>query len=186
MPGFAKELPTTSAAVAYAETVHAGLRRRVDDAPFVLHPLDVASLLHDIGGCDELIAAGVLHDTIEKTPVTACDLRSRFGGRVAALVLTVTEDKEIKDYAKRKAALREQVARADDEALMLFAADKLSKVRELRVAVSRPPRRRLAHYRHSLQLLQALLPDCALTSQLATELKRIPASAGKAARTGAR
>ena len=123
-------------------------RRRVRDAstrrtaasggwrPFILHPLEVASLLFDAGAPDHLIAAGVLHDTIEKTHVVASDLRERFGSRVAALVLAVSEDESITGYVQRKAALREQVARAGEEALMLFAADKLSKVRELRLAAT--------------------------------------------------
>ncbi len=172
--------------MAFAREAHEGQCRRADGAPFIRHPLEVASLLRDIGGRDELIAAGALHDTIEKTGVTASELRTRFGGRVAELVLAVTEDKSISDYAKRKAALREQVARADDEALTLFAADKLSKVRELRRRAATPPRRRLAHYRQSLRLLEARLPDCALTAHLAAELRRMPPTAAKAASTRAR
>jgi len=172
--------------MAYADALHDGQRRRVDDAPFILHPLEVASLLHEVGGCDELVAAGVLHDTIEKTTASASDLRKRFGRRVAELVLAVTEDKRIKDYAKRKAALREQVARADDEALMLFAADKLAKARELRGRAAPPPRRRLTHYRQSLKLLEARMPDFALTSQLAAELGRTPEMVGKTGDTGTR
>jgi len=184
VPKFAKGLATTSAAIAYARKLHFGQRRRVDDAPFILHPLEVASLLHDVGGCDELIAAGVLHDTIEKTTASASDLRERFGDGVAELVLAVTEDKRIKRYAERKTALRRQVASANVEALTLFAADKLSKVRELRGRAAPP--RRAVHYRESLNLLQALLPDCALTVQLAAELERIPKTVTKAAGTGGR
>jgi hypothetical protein len=60
------------------------------------------------------------------------DLRQRFGRRITELVLAVSDDERITGYAKRKAALRQQVARAGDEALTLFAADKLSKLRELR------------------------------------------------------
>jgi (p)ppGpp synthase/HD superfamily hydrolase len=136
-----------------------------------------------VGARDELIAAGALHDAIEKADVTAAELRNRFGNRVAELVLAVTEDETIGDYAKRKAALREQVSRSDDEALTLFAADKLSKVRELRRRAGTPPRRRLAHYRQSLALLQARLPDCPLSAQLDAELRQLPAATAKAAAT---
>jgi (p)ppGpp synthase/HD superfamily hydrolase len=174
MPEFATRLPTTHAAVLYAERMHEGQRRRVDDAAFILHPLEVASLLYDAGAPDHLVAAGVLHDTIEKTPATASALRRLFGRRVASLVLAVSEDARIKGYAKRKAALREQVANASAEALMLFAADKTSKVRELRLSVVSPPKRRVAHYRHSLQLLEELLPDSSLTAQLHLEVARLP------------
>jgi (p)ppGpp synthase/HD superfamily hydrolase len=71
-------------------------------------------------------------DLVEKTDVIALDLRQRFGRRITELVLAVSDDERITGYAKRKAALRQQVARAGEEALALFAADKLSKLRELR------------------------------------------------------
>lgn len=187
MPEFATGLPTTHAAVLYAERLHEGQRRRVDGAAFILHPLEVASILHAAGAPDHLVAAGVLHDTIEKTAVTASALRRRFGRRVASLVLAVTEDARIQGYAKRKAALRQQAARAGEEALMLLAADKTSKVRELRLSVVAPPKRRIAQYQRSLQLLQQLLPDSPLTAQLQTELARIPdAAKGEPEHAGAR
>jgi hypothetical protein len=110
------------------------------------------------------------------------------GSRVATLVLAVSEDERIADYAARKAALRSQVAHAGDEALMLFAADKISKTRELRidgtgvhaapghVARKRQPRkRRLEHYQRCLTLLQEHLPDSPLVAQLDAELKKLPA-----------
>lgn len=68
---------------------------------------------------------------IEKTAATPSDLRERFGSRITGLVLAVSDDDQIAGYAKRKAALRRQVAGAGDEALTLFAADKLSKLRQL-------------------------------------------------------
>ncbi len=183
MPDFTHGLPKTQAAVAYARRAHDGQRRKVGGAPFILHPLEVASLLYYAGAPDHLIAAGALHDTIEKTPVVASDLHERFGGRVAALVLAVSEDESITGYARRKAELRQQVVRAGEEALMLFSADKLSKVRELRLdptparesvsggaAVTRARGRRLTHYRHCLALLEDQLPDYPLVGQLRTEL----------------
>jgi HD domain len=183
LPDFIQGLPKTQAAVAFAKRSHDGQRRRVDGAPFILHPFEVASLLYDAGAPDHLVAAGVLHDTIEKTHVVASDLRDRFGSRVTALVLAVSEDESIPGYALRKAALREQVARAGEEALMLFAADKLSKVRELRLdptparkspsdgaGITRSRSRRLTHYRHCLALLEDQLLDFPLVGQLRTEL----------------
>jgi hypothetical protein len=79
-----------------------------------------------------LVAAGALHDLIEKAGVSAADLRERFGSRITGLVLAASDDEQIAGYAKRKAALRRQVSRAGDGALTLFAADKLSRLRELR------------------------------------------------------
>ena len=115
----------------YAERMHAG-QQRLDGAPFILHPREVTTLLYYAGAPDHVIAAGAMQDLLEKTDATASDLQQRFGQRITELVLAVTDDDRIVGYAKRKAALRQQVAGAGEEALTLFAADKLSKLRELR------------------------------------------------------
>lgn len=172
---FGKELSTTRAAVSYAERQHAGQRRRCDGAPFIVHPLEVADLLRSAGADDELVAAGVLHDVIEKCAVTAAELNERFGARVTYLVSAVSENPLIDNYAARKAALREQAGRSGPDALTLFAADKVSKARELQIPGVKIPARRVAHYRQSLELLQTRLANHPLTLQLAAALERVPA-----------
>jgi len=179
----AQALPKAQSALDHAERLHAGQRRRADGAAFIVHPREVASLLHEAGAPDHLIAAGALHDVIEKTATTASDLRARYGRRIAALVVAVSEDTHITGYAARKAALRTQVADAGEEALVLFAADKISKARELRLEQAEPPGerersvrarsrgRRLAHYQRCLALLQERLPDSPLVRQLDAEVK---------------
>jgi (p)ppGpp synthase/HD superfamily hydrolase len=175
-------LAQTQAAIAYAQRMHTG-QHRADGAPFILHPLEVASLLHDAGAPDHLIAAGVMHDLIEKTNVSPSEMRQRFGRRITRLVLAVSDDDKIAGYANRKSALRQQVADAGDEALTLFAADKLSKLRELRrentvdstdsgapVRVLALRTRRLKHYRRSLALLEERIPGSSLVRDLHDEL----------------
>jgi (p)ppGpp synthase/HD superfamily hydrolase len=174
------ELPRTRAALAYAEEQHAGQLRKADGSPFITHPIEVASLLYRVGATDDVIAAGVLHDTIEKTSTNRTELRRRFGLRTAALVVAVTEDEHISGYATRKAALRRQAEAAGSEALMVFAADKISKIRELPVerpgseaeTVSRTRHRRLTHYRHCLEMLERQLADSPLVIQLRAELEQ--------------
>jgi (p)ppGpp synthase/HD superfamily hydrolase len=174
--------PQTQAAIEYAERMHSG-QHRGDGTPFILHPLEVGSLLCDVGAPDEVIAAGVLHDLIEKADVTAAELRQRFGARITSLVLAVSDDDRITGYGEREAALRRQVAGAGEDALTLFAADKLSKLRELRRETaadsreSRTPRRvrklrarRLRHYRRSLALLEERIPESPLVRELRDEL----------------
>lgn len=175
-------LAQTQAAIAYAQKMHTG-QHRADGAPFILHPLEVASLLREAGAPDHLIAAGVMHDLIEKTDVSASELRTRFGRRITRLVLVVSDDDKIASYAKRKSALRQQVADAGDEALTLFAADKLSKLRELRrenavdsrdggapVRVRALRARRLKHYQRCLALLEERIPGSSLVRDLHDEL----------------
>jgi guanosine-3',5'-bis(diphosphate) 3'-pyrophosphohydrolase len=175
------DLPKTRAALDYAAAVHAGQRRESDGAPFIAHPREVAALLYRTGAPDHLIAAGALHDVIEKTPATVFDLRRRFGSEIATLVLAVSERGHGSSYAQNKAILREQAADAGEEALMIFAADKISKTRELQ---RRPPliamrarrdrRRRLAHYRRSYELLRERLPKSGLVEELREALAAVP------------
>ena len=49
-------------------------------------------LLYESGAADEVIAAGVLHDTLEKTDATAYDIYARFGRRVGDIVCAVSHD----------------------------------------------------------------------------------------------
>ena len=170
-------------ALRYAQEQHAGQLRKVDGAPFITHPIEVASLLYEAGAGDDVIAAGLLHDTLEKTRTDGTELRARFGPRIARLVAAVSEDESITGYATRKAALRRQVEAAGSDAMLVFAADKVSKVRELSVApegseaarlaatVSRTRQRRLTHYRHCLELLERHIADSPLVRQLRTELE---------------
>ena len=186
---FAKAL----AALAYAEQLDEGQRREADGAPFGLHLLEVCCLLYHAGAPDHVIAAGVLHDTIEKTDVTSADLRARFGTPVTTLVLAVSEDQSIVGYAQRKAALRQQVARAGHEAMTIFAADKISRVRELRIEQrqtrrrpargSRSRTRRATHYQQCLQLLEELMIDSVLVTELRRELDKPPPIAALPAAT---
>jgi (p)ppGpp synthase/HD superfamily hydrolase len=177
-PGSVDGLRQSEAALAYATRIHSGQVRETDGAPFILHPREVAELLWVAGAPDHVVAAGALHDVLEKTPLTALDLRRRFGDEIATLVLAVTEDEHIAGYGRRKAALRRQVADAGQEALMLFAADKISKVHELRLTpppgfrlrARRDRHRHLDHFRRSLALLRADLPASPLVQRLADEL----------------
>lgn len=180
-PEFAAGLPKTQAALAYAERLHEGQLRAVDGAPFIAHPVEVGMLLQDVGAADEVIAAGVLHDALEKTDATVYDIYGRFGRRVGDIVCAVSHDAGIPGYARRKAALRDQVASAGDDALTVFAADKLSKVRELRLGDGsgiKVRNRKLKHYRLSLTMLQERLPRSPLVAGLAAELDALSAAEG--------
>lgn len=177
----------TRAAIEYGERGHAGQVRSFAGDAFIVHPLEVGLLLYDAGARDYVIAAGVLHDAIEKASADEAELRRRFGARIAWLVAVVSEDEAIPGYAQRKAALRRQVAGAGPDALMIFAADKVSKVRELRLTLARLARRReqpaqsllrarrIAHYRRCLGMLEEQLSKSTLVGQLRTELARLEA-----------
>src|SRR5215208_240560 len=172
---FVERSPLTRDALTFAADCHEGQTRDIDSVPFVTHPVEVACLLHEAGYSDEVVAAGVLHDVLEDTDVERPELEERFGAEVAALVAAVSDDPTIEDDAKRKAGLRRQVAKAGDEAAAVFAADKVSKARELRARArhgrfQRTDERKLGHYQASLEMLSDLIPGHPLVEQLREEL----------------
>lgn len=180
-PSFVDSLPVTRRALEFAAEHHHGQRRASDDAAFILHPLEVAQLLRSRGYPDEVVAAGVLHDSLEDTDATPRELERRFGPEVAALVCSVSEPSDAGTYAQRKARLRAAVAHAGPNSLAVYAADKVAKVRELRMtlardwsaAVSSDTADKLHHYWASLALLEGLLDDDAIVSQLRFELEAL-------------
>jgi (p)ppGpp synthase/HD superfamily hydrolase len=173
------------AALRFAARCHARQRRDSDGAPFIEHPREVARLLRDAGCRDVVIAAGLLHDVLEDTDATASELKARFGIEVATLVQVVSEEASAHDYRERKRRLRDQVEGAGGDALLIFAADKISKVRELSSGLTDPRARpaaatlnrlehhvrlRLEHYEESLRMLQRSAAEHPLVARLADEL----------------
>ncbi len=88
----------------------------------------------------EVLAAAVLHDTVEDTDATAEEIEQRFGPRVAALVASETEDKHPEmppeeSWLTRKERSLKKLAGADDPGVrILWLSDKLSNIRSLYLA----------------------------------------------------
>jgi (p)ppGpp synthase/HD superfamily hydrolase len=97
-------LPIAQSAIAFATGRHAVQHREVDHAAFIAHPIEVACLLRGDGQPDETIAAGLLHDVLEKTATTSAELHRQFGAEIARLVESVSDDPSIGDYMSRKRA----------------------------------------------------------------------------------
>ena len=73
-----------------ADKAHAGQKRASGD-PYITHCLDVAKILADMYVPPQVVAAGLLHDTVEDTEITLEDLRRDFGDEIAKLVDGVTK-----------------------------------------------------------------------------------------------
>ena len=180
-PTFVDALPLTRRALEFAAERHEGQRREADDAEFILHPLEVAQLLHSHGCPDPVVAAGVLHDSLESTDATPLELEQRFGDEVARLVSAVSEPSSEGSWVDRKARLRASIAAADETAAIVYAADKVAKVRELRLTLARDGSAaaslatadRLEHYWASLAVLESRLPGDPLVSELRFELEAL-------------
>ncbi len=122
-------------AVAFALKAHEGQTRK-DGGVYILHPLEDATIVGTMTSDLEVLAAAVLHDTVEDTPVTAQDILDNFGDRVAELVAHETEDKRphmppSQSWKIRKEESLAVLKDADIETKMLWLGDKLSNMRSL-------------------------------------------------------
>lgn len=73
-----------------ADQMHEGQLRKSGEA-YLIHPIEVAKILADLGMDENTIVAGLLHDAVEDTPYTTKDIKRDFGEEVALLVDGVTK-----------------------------------------------------------------------------------------------
>lgn len=121
-------------AIRFAVKAHEGQLRK-DGSPFILHPLEDAAIVGTMTNDREILAAAVLHDTVEDTDVTPEEIRENFGDRVYTLVMHETENKRPavppeETWRIRKEESLASLAKSDDPAVqMLWLGDKLSNMR---------------------------------------------------------
>lgn len=114
---------------------HAGQRRASGD-PFALHPLEVALVLAEMKLDATAIAAGLLHDAVEDTPVTSSQISEIFGEQVAHIVDGVTKIEKIQ-FANREDRQAENVRKmllamvSDVRVVLIKLADRLHNMRTL-------------------------------------------------------
>ena len=124
-------------AIEAAVRAHSGTLRKKEGIPYILHPMEVAVIAGTMTGDPEVLAAAVLHDTVEDTSLTMEDIREAFGDRVASLVSSETEDKRDGSPAEetwkiRKQESLEHLRRARDmDVKILWLSDKLSNLRSI-------------------------------------------------------
>ena len=125
-------------AAAFAAEKHRDQRRKDAHAtPYINHPLALARILAEEGGVAdaEVLAAALLHDTIEDTQTTAAELREAFGVHVASMVLEVTDDTSLKSV-ERKQLQVEHAPFLSPGAKLVKLADKIANLRDM---ADRPP-----------------------------------------------
>ena len=110
-----------SDALAYANRLHRGQRRKCGGSPYLSHLLAVAALVMEAGGDEETCIAALLHDAVEDqggAPVAAA-IRERFGDRVVEIVDVCTEERRAGwSWTDRKLAAIRRVSGANESVLL--------------------------------------------------------------------
>ena len=109
---------------ALAVRAHDGQMRKEAPVPYITHPRAVAEILKRYGFSDTVVAAALVHEVPEDTPVTLDDIRRELGEEVAQLVAPVTNDASLSWIDKKKAYI-ESVRGASVEAKAIATADKI-------------------------------------------------------------
>ena len=93
--------------------------------PYIAHPIGVAMILQQMGCSEEVVSAGLLHDTVEDTDVRIEEIRALFGQEVAEIVAGCTElPKSNNHWEERKTHMIESLRDASIEIKLVAAADK--------------------------------------------------------------
>ncbi|MQY08233.1 RelA/SpoT family protein [Actinomadura macrotermitis] len=135
-----------------AEELHRGQLRK-SGAPYITHPLAVATILAGLGLDTTTLVAALLHDTVEDTPYTLGQVRADFGDEIAVLVDGVTKlDGERWGDRAEAETFRKIVlsAAADLRVLVIKLADRLHNLRTLGF---QPPHKRARIAKASHELL---------------------------------
>jgi guanosine-3',5'-bis(diphosphate) 3'-pyrophosphohydrolase len=147
-------------ALSFAAYKHRDQRRKDAEAsPYINHPIALAEVLAAEGGVGdiEVLAAALLHDTIEDTATTFEELVEHFGSRVAAMVGEVTDDQKL-PKAERKRLQIVHAAGLSAGAKLVKLADKICNLRDV---AERPPakwdlQRRQEYFEWAKQVIDGL------------------------------
>ena len=117
--------------------IRSQFRKGVDASPYINHPLEVASILANVGDVTDVttLVAALLHDTVEDTSASPEELETEFGPEVRLLVEEVTDDKSL-PKAERKRLQIEHTPSLSVAAKQIKLGDKICNIRDV---VEHPP-----------------------------------------------
>ena len=148
------------AASAFAANKHRDQRRKGAEAsPYINHPIAVANVLANEAGITDskILAAALLHDTIEDTDTTPEELDAEFGERITAIVVEVTDDKSLSKMERKRLQI-EHAASLSRQAKLVKLADKICNVRDMRQSppVGWSPERRAEYFTWAKQVVDPM------------------------------
>jgi len=171
-------------AIKFASKTHGQYRhqtRKGKDIPYISHPLAVGIILSLARASEDVIVAGILHDTIEDSAdekkVTVGMIAERFGQNVSDLVWSVTEENRDLPWEERKKKALDHIKDYSQDSLLLKSADLISNISEIIDDYARygdeifsrfsaPKERVLWHYESAMRLVLEAWPENPLSADL--------------------
>jgi guanosine-3',5'-bis(diphosphate) 3'-pyrophosphohydrolase len=149
-------------AASFAARAHRHQVRKDGQTPYAAHPFRVCLVVRQVFGIDDpdVLAAALLHDTIEDTSTDYDDLAERFGPRVAGWAAALSKDTRLPDD-QREAAYAATLAAADPAVKLIKLADLFDNLSDCRHLSAAGRARTVARSRFYLTALEHNLPDVA-------------------------
>jgi len=125
-------METVLKAAAFAAEKHRNQRRKDEEAsPYINHPIQVAHILVQADVEDpEVLAAALLHDSIEDTNTSFEELEIVFGYEIANIVAECTDDKKLSKLERKQAQI-DHAAKISRKARLVKLADKIANVNDM-------------------------------------------------------
>ncbi len=183
MPAFSERY---EAALYVAARAHHNQTRKGSEAPYLTHVVHVATILQRYGYSDDVVIAGLLHDTVEDSDLTLDEVQAQFGDEVARLVAGVTQPADAATWKERRAAQVYQVDVGGPLVAAVKAADLLHNTRSFALDHStygvkmwdifaQPPRDMLDYYQAMLASIRSWIsnhPLCDEATASVNDLER--------------
>lgn len=151
------DVPLIQKAYQLAKTKHEN-QYRMSGEPYIVHPMNVAYILANLGMDDETLCAALLHDVVEDTDLTNEDLVREFGESIAQMVAGVTklgsirftsiEEKQVENYRKMFLAMGKDI-----RVILIKLADRLHNMRTLKYLTTE---RQIANAKETMDLYAPL------------------------------
>lgn len=155
-----KEKSKVYMALEFAKKVHAN-QIRIDGTPYINHPIRVAENVVNYIKSDDLktlVIVAYLHDTIEDTKenkkATYNEILTKFGIKIASMVMELTNDKELVKKLGKTKYLQHKFINLSCDSLNIKLCDRLDNVKDLIVA-EEPFRRK--YINETLEILEYLI-----------------------------
>lgn len=124
--------PKIKSAIDFAIEAHKDQYRKGKDVSYITHPMAVALIISLVSKDEDLICAGLLHDTIEDADpygsITKEQIEEKFGSKVSNIVNDLTEQDKTIDWAERKRQALVHVNEMSNDSLLVKSADVLHNI----------------------------------------------------------